>query len=83
MADLYAIVGGLKRALFMLKAEVPFLQLRFKDAALHPYIGEVSQWPLDFPRTKLIVNDDLEFAVSAKAWGVGTGKKPNVFPLMM
>lgn len=75
MAELYAIVGNIKRALFMLKAEVPYLQFRCKDMALGPYIGEISQWPYEFPRSKLIINDDLEFAVSAKAWGAHLGQE--------
>ena len=75
MAELYVIVDDIRRALFMLKAEVPYLQLRCKDTALGPYIGEISQWPFEFPRTKLIINDDLDFAVFAKAWGVHLGQQ--------
>ena len=75
MADLYAIVGNFKRALLMLKAEVPYLQLRFKETALPPYLGEIAQWPYQFPATRLIINDDLEFAEAAKAWGVHLGQQ--------
>lgn len=75
MADLYAIVGDFKRALFMLRAEVPYLQLRFKDKALAPYLGEIAQWPYEFPATKLIINDDLEFAEAAKTWGAHLGQE--------
>lgn len=75
MADLYAIVGNLKRALFMLKAEVPYLQLRFKDRPLGPYRGEIDQWLYEFPKTRLVINDDLEYALAVRAWGAHLGQQ--------
>ena len=75
MAELYAIVGTVRRALFMLKADVPYLQLRLKDTPLAPYRGEIAQWPHEFPNTRIIINDDLEFADSVNAWGVHLGQE--------
>lgn len=75
MADLYAIAGDFKRALLMLKAEVPYLQLRFKDKLLAPYRGEIAQWPYEFPATRLIINDDLELAEAVRAWGAHLGQE--------
>lgn len=75
MADLYAIVGDMTRARFMLKAKVPWLQLRFKNAPLHAHIEELKAWFSEFPGTKVIINDDLDFAVACGAWGVHLGQE--------
>ncbi len=75
MAQLYAIVGGMERARFMLAAGVPVLQLRFKDAPLAPHGSEIARWPREFPGTRLVINDDLEFALSVGAWGAHLGQE--------
>ncbi len=75
MAELYAIVGTLERARLMLAAKVPYLQLRIKDRPLAPHINEIAAWAQEFSATRLIVNDDLELAVSAGVWGVHLGQE--------
>ncbi len=75
MAELYAIAGSMERARFLLAGEVPYLQLRFKDHPLEPHRGEISRWSSRFPATRLIINDDLEFAESIGAWGVHLGQE--------
>ncbi len=75
MADLYAIVGDMERARFMLEGEAPYLQLRFKDRPLHPHREEIARWPEAHPATRLIVNDDLEFAQAVGAWGAHLGQE--------
>jgi thiamine-phosphate pyrophosphorylase len=75
MAQLYAIVGTLSRARWMLEAGVPYLQLRCKDRPLAPHRDEIAAWPARYPATRLIVNDDLEFALSVGAWGVHLGQE--------
>ncbi|MCZ6729412.1 MAG: thiamine phosphate synthase [SAR324 cluster bacterium] len=74
MAGLYAIVGDIARARFMLEARVPYLQLRFKSQPLAPFQAEISRWRTEFPETRLIINDDLEFAERVNAWGVHLGQ---------
>ncbi|MBI3991967.1 MAG: thiamine phosphate synthase [Candidatus Lambdaproteobacteria bacterium] len=75
MAELYAIVGDMPRARFMLAGRVPYLQLRFKAAPLTPHLREIAAWPALFPRTRLIVNDDVAFAEAVSAWGVHLGQE--------
>lgn len=75
MAELYAIVGSMERARFMLESGVPYLQLRFKEQPLAPHGEEIARWPREFPRTRVIVNDDLEFALAVGAWGVHLGQQ--------
>jgi thiamine-phosphate pyrophosphorylase len=75
MAQLYAIVGNIERARFMLESEVPYLQLRFKEQSLDSYGDEIAGWRLQFPQTHVIVNDDLDFALANKMWGVHLGQE--------
>jgi len=75
MARLYAIVGTIERARFMLEAGVPYLQLRFKGQPLAPHLDEIRSWRTGYPKTRVIVNDDLESAVAAGAWGVHMGQE--------
>jgi len=75
MTELYAIVGNMERARVMLEAGVPWLQLRFKETPLEPHLPEVREWPARYPGTHLIVNDDLDLAVRAGAWGVHLGQE--------
>lgn len=75
MADLYAIVGTIERARFMLEAGVPYLQLRFKAQPLTPYLDEIRGWRARYPACRVIVNDDLDAAVAAQAWGVHLGQE--------
>ena len=75
MAQLYAIVGDMERARFMLEGGVPYLQLRFKERPLAPHQEEVANWAAEYPTTRVIVNDDLKFAESAGAWGVHLGQE--------
>ena len=75
MAELYAIVGTLERARFMLEAGVPYLQLRFKERPLAPHREEIAAWPARYPGTRLIVNDDLAFALAVGAWGAHLGQQ--------
>jgi thiamine-phosphate pyrophosphorylase len=75
MAQLYAIVGRIERARFMLEAGVPYLQLRFKSEPLAPYRDEIRGWRARYPATRVIVNDDLDLAADAQAWGVHLGQE--------
>ena len=75
MAELYAIVGNMPRARFMLAGRVPYLQLRCKTEPLTPHTREITTWPACFPHTRLIVNDDLAFAEAVGAWGVHLGQE--------
>jgi thiamine-phosphate pyrophosphorylase len=75
MAQLYAIVGNIERARWMLEAGVPYLQLRFKDRPLGQHREEIAAWPARYPDAHLIVNDDLDFALSVGAWGVHLGQQ--------
>ena len=75
MAKLYAIVGSMERARIMLNAGVPYLQLRYKDAPLEPHRAEIGQWAERYPKTRLIINDDLDAAVKLGAWGVHLGQE--------
>lgn len=75
MADLYAIVGDIERARLMLEVGVPYLQLRFKQFPLEPYRDEITGWADKHPATRIIVNDDLELAVSLGAWGAHLGQE--------
>lgn len=75
MADLYAIVGDIERARLMLAARVPYLQLRFKTQPLEPHRAEIEAWRGPFPDTRVIVNDDLERALSLGVWGVHLGQE--------
>lgn len=75
MAELYAIVGDMARARLMLEAHAPYLQLRFKESPLEPHRAEIAGWSGGYPRTRLIVNDELDFALSAGAWGLHLGQE--------
>lgn len=78
MAELYAIVGSMERARLMLEAGAPYLQLRCKggeDAPLLPHGKEIAGWKERYPRTHVIVNDDLDLAVSLGVWGVHLGQE--------
>jgi len=75
MSLLYAIVGDMERARFMLRGKVPYLQLRFKEAPLAPHLDEIRAWQQNYPHTHLIVNDDLSLAEQAGAWGVHLGQE--------
>ncbi|MBI4082339.1 MAG: thiamine phosphate synthase [Candidatus Lambdaproteobacteria bacterium] len=75
MAELYAIVGSMERARFMLEQQVPYLQLRFKEGPLEPHRAEIAGWPRRYRRTRLIVNDDPAFAESVGAWGAHLGQE--------
>jgi len=75
MAQLYAIVGEMQRARWMLAAGVSYLQLRFKGRPLAPHRDEIASWLARYSATRLIVNDDLDFALSVSAWGVHLGQE--------
>jgi thiamine-phosphate pyrophosphorylase len=75
MARLYAIVGTIERARFMLEGEVPYLQLRFKDRPLAPHRDEIRHWPGRYPKTRVILNDDLDEAIALHTWGVHLGQE--------
>ncbi len=80
MAQLYAIAATIERARFMLEGGVPYLQLRFKDAAgatrpLTPYRDEIRGWRVRYPDTRVIVNDDLDVAEDVGTWGVHLGQE--------
>jgi thiamine-phosphate diphosphorylase len=75
MAELYAIAGTVERARFMLQAGVPYLQLRFKERPLAPHRDEIVSWLRRFSKTRLIINDDLAFAVEVGAWGAHLGQE--------
>lgn len=75
MAELYAIVGTMERARFMLASGVPYLQLRWKDRPLLPHRAEIEEWGARYPSTRVIINDDLALAVSLGAWGLHLGQE--------
>jgi thiamine-phosphate pyrophosphorylase len=75
MTQLYAIVGSMERARLMLEARVPVLQLRFKDRPLVPHGAELRGWAARYPATRLVINDDLDAALAAGAWGVHLGQE--------
>lgn len=75
MAELYAIVGSMERARFMLEGRVPWLQLRFKERPLAPHADEIRGWREAYPDTRVVVNDDLDLAVACNAWGVHLGQE--------
>ena len=75
MAELYAIVGSMERARLMLEAGAPCLQLRFKEQPLAPHGEEIAGWAERYPRTHVIVNDDLDLALSLDVWGVHLGQE--------
>lgn len=75
MSLLYAIVHSLSRAHFFLEGHVPYLQLRFKDQPLLPHLSQIQTWITQYPLTRLIINDDPEFAQHAGAWGVHLGQE--------
>jgi len=75
MARLYAIVGNMERARFMLEARVPYLQLRFKEQPLAPFRKEIRSWKTLFPATRVIVNDTVEEALETESWGVHLGQE--------
>jgi thiamine-phosphate diphosphorylase len=75
MPQLYAIASTLPRARFFLEAGAPVVQLRFKDGPLAPHAVEVRDWPERFPASRVIVNDDLDFARRVGAWGVHLGQE--------
>ena len=65
----------MKRARCMLDGGVPYLQLRFKHVPLAVHKEEIADWPRQFPATRLIINDDLAFAISVGAWGAHLGQE--------
>lgn len=75
MAELYAIVGDMERARFMLAAGVPYLQLRFKERPLAPHEAELRRWVREHRSTRLIINDDLAAAERVGAWGCHLGQE--------
>lgn len=72
---LYAIASSLERAAFFLKSEVPYLQLRLKGRSLSPHQSKIRQWIEQFPKTKIIINDDPQIAQQIGAWGVHLGQE--------
>jgi len=75
MALLYAIVGSIESARFMLEGGAPYVQLRFKDRPIAPHGDEIRAWPDRFPRTRVILNDSVEEAIALRAWGVHLGQE--------
>jgi thiamine-phosphate pyrophosphorylase len=75
MPQLYAIASNMARARFFLEAGAPVVQLRFKQEPLAPYAAEVRDWVERYPRSRVIVNDDLDFARRVDAWGVHLGQE--------
>jgi thiamine-phosphate diphosphorylase len=75
MPQLYAIVGSIERARFMLEGGVPYLQLRFKDRPIALHRDEIRTWPERYPRTRVILNDSVEEAIALRAWGVHLGQE--------
>lgn len=75
MPQLYAIATTMPRARFFLEAGAPVVQLRFKDEPLAPHAAEVRDWPERFPESRVVINDDLDFALSVDAWGVHLGQE--------
>ncbi|HEX7926170.1 MAG TPA: thiamine phosphate synthase, partial [bacterium] len=74
MAQLYAIASTMERARFFLEAGAPVVQLRIKHEPLAPYEREVRDWPERYPESRIIVNDDFDFARKVDAWGVHLGQ---------
>ena len=75
MPQLYAIAPTMDRARFFLEAGAPIVQLRFKTEPLAPHLAEVRDWPERYPESRVVINDDLEFALSVDAWGVHLGQE--------
>ncbi len=75
MSLLYAIAGSLQRAHFYLQAHIPYLQIRFKNQNLQPHLQQIQEWVLQYPNTRIVINDDLEFAEQIGAWGVHLGQE--------
>jgi len=75
MPQLYAIASNMPRARFFLEAGAPVVQLRFKDEPLAPHVAEVRDWAERFPESRVIINDDFEFAQQVDAWGVHLGQE--------
>jgi thiamine-phosphate pyrophosphorylase len=75
MPQLYAIASTMPRARFFLEAGAPVVQLRFKAEALAPHRTEVRDWPERYPESRIVINDDLDFALSVDAWGVHLGQE--------
>jgi thiamine-phosphate diphosphorylase len=75
MPQLYAIASTMPRARFFLEAGAPVVQLRIKHEPLVPYEQEVRDWPERFPQSRVIVNDDFDFAQRVDAWGVHLGQE--------
>jgi thiamine-phosphate pyrophosphorylase len=75
MPQLYAIAASMPRARMFLEAGVPVIQVRFKDAPLAPHAAEIRGWSERYPATRVIVNDDLDFAEQVGAWGVHLGQE--------
>ena len=75
MPQLYAIAGTIERARFFLGAGAPVVQLRFKTTALAPHLEEIRSWSRQYPACRLVINDDLDFAEAAGAWGAHLGQE--------
>lgn len=75
MPQLYAIAANMTRARFFVEAGAPVVQLRFKEDPLAPHAAEVRGWAERYPQTRIIINDDLEFAQRVDAWGVHLGQE--------
>jgi thiamine-phosphate pyrophosphorylase len=75
MPKLYAIAPTLERARFFLEAGAPVVQLRMKEQPLAPHEAEVRGWVGRFPGSRIIINDDLDFAQRVGAWGVHLGQE--------
>ncbi len=75
MPQLYAIASTLPRARFFLQAGAPVVQLRFKGEPLAPHAAEIRDWPERFPASRIVINDDLDFALAVDAWGVHLGQE--------
>jgi len=74
MAQLYAIVSNLARAQWLLEAQVPYVQLRFKAQPLAPHAEQLREWVAQYPASRLVINDDLDLALTVGAWGVHLGQ---------
>lgn len=75
MPQLYAIASNIERARLFLEARAPVVQLRFKDQPLAPHETEVRGWAARYPASRVVINDDLEFAQRAGTWGVHLGQE--------
>ncbi|MDH4224540.1 MAG: thiamine phosphate synthase [Deltaproteobacteria bacterium] len=75
MARLYAIVSSMERARFMLAGGVPWLQLRFKQISLAPFLPEIKTWSTRYPHTRVVINDDQDFALESGVWGCHLGQE--------